>query len=143
MTRDAPARLEEPEEPEEPEALVLEYFRRMQSGEPVAELFAEDAELFGLGAHVVGRDAIAAFYAAARSDASPRPELLTVVAQGSRVLAEISIHMASGARLHVVDGFEVQGDGIRSLTYFVADHPATDHTERTRGREPEVPERGR
>jgi hypothetical protein len=98
----------------------------MQSGEPVAELFTEDAELFGLGAHIVGRDAIGAFYAAARSDASPRPEPLVVVAHGDRVLAEAYIHLSTGARMHVVDRFEIQGDLIRSLTYFTADYPATD-----------------
>jgi len=105
--------------------IALEYFRRMQSGESVAELFTEDAELFGLGAHIVGRDAIAVFYAAARSDGSPRPEPLTIVAQGNRVLAEVYIHLSNGARLHVVDGFELRGALIRSLTYFTADYPAS------------------
>lgn len=123
MTDDSPSRPEV-----SPEAIALEYFRRMQSGEPVAELFTDDAELLGLGARVVGRDAIAAFYAAARSDASPRPEPLTVLARGDRVLAEMYIHMANGTRMHVVDGFEIRGDRIRSLTYFVADYPATEES---------------
>jgi uncharacterized protein (TIGR02246 family) len=107
----------------EPSAVALEYFRRMQSGEPVAELFTEDAELIGLGARVVGRDAIRAFYDTARRDASPRPEPLTVVAEGNRVLAEAYIHLSTGVRMHVVDGFEIRGDRIRSLTYFTADYP--------------------
>jgi hypothetical protein len=109
-----------------PEAVAREYFRRMQSGEPVAELFTEDGELLGLGARVSGRDAIREFYATARSDATPRPELLTVVAAGDRVLAEAYIHLANGVRMHVVDGFEVRGGLIRSLTYFTADYPAVD-----------------
>jgi hypothetical protein len=109
-----------------PDAVAREYFRRMQSGEPVAELFAEDGELIGLGARVSGREAIREFYAIARSDAAPRPELLTVVAAGDRVLAEVYIHLANGARMHVVDGFEVRDGLIRSLTYFTADYPAAN-----------------
>ena len=106
-----------------PEAVAGEYFRRMQSGEPVAELFAEDGELIGLGARVTGRDAIREFYATASSDAYPRPEPLTVVASGDRMLAEAYIHLASGERMHVVDGFDVRDGLIRSLTYFTADYP--------------------
>jgi hypothetical protein len=109
-----------------PEAVAREYFRRMQSGEPVSELFTEDGELLGLGARVSGRDAIREFYTTVRSDATPRPEPLTVVAAGDRVLAEAYIHLANGVRMHVVDGFEVRGGLIRSLTYFTADYPAVD-----------------
>jgi hypothetical protein len=36
--------------------------------------------------------------------------------------AEIEISLATGEVLHVVDLFVVEGDRIRSLTYFVADH---------------------
>jgi len=103
-----------------------EYFRCMQTGEPVAQLFAEDAELVGLGSRVAGREAIGQFYARARSDAAPRPEVLMLVADGGRVLAEAYIHLANGERMHVVDGFQVEGDLIRSLTYFTADYPAPD-----------------
>jgi SnoaL-like domain len=110
----------------DPVAVALEYFRRMQTGEPVAELFTDDGELVGLGARVVGRDAIRAFYATARADAAPRPEPLAVASDGDRVLAEAYIHLADGTRMHVVDGFEIRGDAIRSLTYFVADYPALD-----------------
>jgi len=98
----------------------------MRSGEPVAELFSDDGELIGLGARVVGRDAIRAFYATARADAAPRPETLAIAADGDRVLAEAHIHLADGTRMHVVDGFEIRGDAIRSLTYFVADYPTLD-----------------
>jgi uncharacterized protein (TIGR02246 family) len=106
------------------EAIAREYFRRMQSGEPVADLFTEDAELIGLGARVVGRDAIRAFYETERAGASPRPEPLTVVANENRVLAEAYIHLSTGVRMHVVDGFEIRGELIRSLTYFTADYPS-------------------
>jgi len=105
------------------EDVAKEYFRRMQAGEPVVQLFAEDAELIGLGSRVSGRDAIGHFYAQARRDSSPRPEVLALVADGGRVLAEAYIHLASGERMHVVDRFEVEGDLIRSLTYFTADYP--------------------
>ncbi len=108
----------------EPKDVASEYFRRMQAGEPVAPLFAEDSELLGLGSRVVGRRAIEDFYARARIDMSPRPEVLTIVADGSRVLAEAYIHLANGERMHVVDGFDVKGDLIRSLTYFTADYAA-------------------
>jgi hypothetical protein len=107
----------------DPVAVAMNYFRCMQTGEPVAELFTADGELIGLGARVVGRDAIRAVYAGARADAAPRPEPLAVAADGNRVLAEAYIHLADGTRMHVVDGFEIAGDAIRSLTYFVADYP--------------------
>jgi len=107
----------------EPKDVANEYFRRMQAGKPVARLFAEDGELLGLGSRVVGRKAIEEFYARARSDMSPRPEILTLVADGGRVLAEAYIHLANGERMHVVDGFDVKGDLIASLTYFTADYP--------------------
>ena len=110
----------------EPRAVALEYFRRMQAGEPVADLFTGDGELIGLGARVVGRDTIGEFYTRSQRDASPQPEVLTIVAEGSRVLAEAYIHLASGERMHVVDGFEIDDDHIRSLTYFIADYPAAD-----------------
>ena len=109
-----------------PMTVALEYFRRLQAGEPVADLFTDDGELIGLGARVSGRDAINEFYSRSQRDASPRPEILTIVADGNRVLAEAHIHLASGARMHVVDGFEIKGERIRSLTYFIADYPPTD-----------------
>lgn len=95
----------------------------MQAGEPVADLFTDNGELIGLGARVRGRDAINEFYTRSQRDASPRPEVLAIVADGTRVLAEAHIHLASGARMHVVDGFEIDGEHIRSLTYFIAEYP--------------------
>jgi hypothetical protein len=106
------------------EDVAKEYFRRMQAGEPVVQLFAEDGELIGLGSRVSGRKSIGEFYAQARRDSSPRPEVLTLFADGARVLAEAYIHLANGDRMHVVDRFEVEGDLIRSLTYFTAEYPA-------------------
>jgi hypothetical protein len=107
----------------QPIAVALEYFQRMQAGKPVADLFTENGELRGLGARVIGRAAIDEFYSRSQRDASPRPEVLTIVADGTRVLAEVHIHLASGERMHVVDGFEVDDDHISSLTYFIADYP--------------------
>ena len=59
-----------------------------------------------------------------RTRRPPRPEVLTIVAEGTRVLAEAHIYLASGERMHVVDGFEIDGEHIRSLTYFIADYPS-------------------
>src|SRR4051812_42386769 len=107
----------------QPIEVALEYFGRMQAGDPVADLFVDDGELVGLGSRVSGRDAIDEFYTRSRTDASPRPEVLTIVADGTRVLAEAYINLASGERMHVVDGFEILGEQIRSITYFIADYP--------------------
>ena len=42
---------------------------------------------------------------------------------GAKDVPNEYIHLANGERMHVVDGFEVKGDLIRSLTYFTADYP--------------------
>lgn len=106
-------------------AVVNGYFDAMRRGGfGVAELFHPDAQLIGLGTVVSGRDAIRAFYAdaIARGGPSPRPGG-PMLADGSRVAAEIFIDLADGTVIHAMDLFEVDGGLIRSLTYFIADHP--------------------
>jgi hypothetical protein len=72
---------------------------------------------------VVGKAAIADFYAHAQQTAAARPEPLLVLARDDRVMAEARIHLADGTVLHVVDIFEVSGDRIRKMIYFTADYP--------------------
>ena len=101
------------------------YFACMRNGDPgVAALFHEDARLVGLGTIVSGRPAIAEFYAHSIRNASPAPRAAAPLAvEGNRVLAEVYIDLANGITMHVVDLFEVDDGLIRSLTYFVSDHP--------------------
>jgi hypothetical protein len=101
------------------------YFACMRNGDPrVADLFHEDAQLIGLGTIVSGRPAIATFYAESIRNASPAPRAAAPLAvEGNRVLAEVFIDLANGITMHVVDLFEVDDGLIRSLTYFVSDHP--------------------
>ena len=101
------------------------YFARMRNGDPgVATLFHEDARLVGLGTIVSGRPAIAEFYAQSIRNASPAPRSAAPLAvDGDRVLAEVYIDLANGVTMHVVDLFEVDDGLIRTLTYFVSDHP--------------------
>ena len=90
----------------------------------VAELFHEDARLVGLGTIVSGRPAIAEFYEQSIRNASPAPRAAAPLAiEGNRVLAEVYIDLANGITMHVIDVFEIDGDLIRTLTYFVSDHP--------------------
>ena len=105
--------------------VVERYFACMRDGgRSVADLFHDDARLIGLGSVVEGRDAIEAFYGASVDASSPQPRLLgPLLVDGGRVAAEIEIALASGDVLHVVDLFEVDDDRIRSLTYFLSDHP--------------------
>ena len=101
------------------------YFTCMRNGDPnVAELFHHDAQLIGLGTVVTGRPAIADFYSHSIRNASPAPRAAGPLAvEGNRVLAEVYIDLANGITMHVVDLFEVDDGLIRSLTYFVSDHP--------------------
>ena len=101
------------------------YFACMRNGDPGVEaLFHEDARLIGLGTIVSGRPAIAEFYAQSIRNASPAPRAAAPLAvEGNRVLAEVYIDLANGITMHVVDLFEVDDGLIRSLTYFVSDHP--------------------
>ena len=101
------------------------YFTCMRNGDTaVAALFHEDAQLVGLGTIVSGRATIAEFYTQSIRNASPAPRAAAPIAvEGDRVLAEVYIDLANGITMHVVDLFEIDGDLIRSLTYFVSDHP--------------------
>ncbi|MEO5840084.1 MAG: nuclear transport factor 2 family protein [Acidimicrobiales bacterium] len=101
------------------------YFACMRNGDAgVAELFHEDARLVGLGTVVSGRPAIAEFYSHSIRNASPAPRAAAPLAvEGNRVLAEVFIDLANGITMHVVDLFEIDGELIRTLTYFVSDHP--------------------
>ena len=106
-----------------PEEIARRYFGRMRDGAPVDDLFTPDAELRGLGNRVVGRAAIAEFYGRAQQDARPRPEPVAIAGAADRALAEARIFLADGTVMHVVDVFEIDGELIKSLTYFVSDYP--------------------
>lgn len=108
----------------EPTAIVEQYFARMRARDPaVVDLFHEDARLVGLGDTKQGQAAIRAFYSGVIEGASPSPRLLgELLPAGSRVAAEIQIELANGAKIHAVDLFEIDGERIRTLTYFLASH---------------------
>jgi len=109
---------------DQPTTVVTEYFRRVSAKDPrIAELFAPDASLVGLGTTVTGRDAIAEFYRESVERASPSPTVVgALMVDGSRVAAEIVIALTNMAPLHVIDLFEVKDGLINSLTYFLSDH---------------------
>jgi hypothetical protein len=108
-----------------PVEAVEAYFTCMRNGDTgVAALFHEDARLIGLGTIVSGRPAIADFYTQSIRNASPTPRAAGPLAgEGHRVFAEVYIDLANGITMHVVDLFEVDDGLIRSLTYFVSEHP--------------------
>ena len=98
----------------------------MRRGDPaVAELFAPDARLVGLGTVIAGRPEIRRFYTDSIARATPSPRSCgDLMAAGNRVAAEILIDLADGTTMHVMDLFEVGPRGlIASLTYFVSEHP--------------------
>ena len=105
--------------------VVEAYFAHMRAGDvEVAELFRDDAQLIGLGTVVRGRPAIRQFYEESIRSGRPQPALVgDLMVDGQRVAAELHIGLAGDSTLHVVDLFEVDGESIVSLTYFVADHP--------------------
>jgi hypothetical protein len=107
-----------------PVSVVNEYFSRMRSRAlSVVDLFHEDACLVGLGSQRSGRAAIREFYCDVIDRAGPSPRQAgPLLAEGSRVAAEIYIDLPNGATVHAVDLFQVEGGLIRSLTYFLASH---------------------
>ncbi len=109
----------------DPVQVVQRYFACMEAGDPaVAEIFHDDARLIGLGTVVAGRPAIDEFYAASIASARPMPRSLGAWLVGdNRVAVELEIALDGAPPLHVVDLFVVDGERIRSLTYFLSDHP--------------------
>ena len=107
--------------------IVEKYFACMRAGDAaVAELFHDDAQLIGLGTVVEGRPAIDAFYAASIAAARPEPRALGPwLIAGDRVAVELAIGLADAPTMHVMDLFVIDHGRIRSLTYFVAEHPDT------------------
>ena len=104
--------------------VAREYFARMRAGDiAVVDLFADDAELRGVGRRVRGRDAIRAFYEEAQRVQRAHPETGLVVGDGDRAMAEIHVDFADGRRQHMVDLFDLRDGRIQALTYFVADYP--------------------
>ena len=102
-----------------------EYFTIMRAGgTAVADMFSDDAQLVGLGVVVRGRPAIREFYSESIRIGRPHPELVgDLLIEGNRVAAEVYIRIEGNSSLHVVDLFQVDGERITSLTYFVADYP--------------------
>ncbi len=115
----------------DPAAVVAEYFSRMRARDmAIEELFHEDAVLLGLGARTAGRAAIAQFYRDVIDRAGPVPRAAgPVLANGSRVAAEIHIDLPGGSTVHAIDLFEVDEGRIRSLTYFIASHAEATQTQ--------------
>jgi len=115
-------------EAEPPEIIVKKYFdlvRRRDSG--LADLFHDEASLFGLGGTKTGIVAIREFYSAVIESAGPMPSIVgDLLVAGDRVAAEIKIALDDGGSVHAVDLFVVDAGRIRSLTYFIADHGPGD-----------------
>ena len=106
----------------DPSAVVNEYFSRMRGRDlGVVDLFHDDASLHGLGPEKSGRAAIQEFYREVIERAGPSPRSAgSLLVEGSRVAAEIYIDLPNGSTIHAVDLFRIEGDRIRSLTYFLA-----------------------
>lgn len=101
------------------------YFAHMREGDlGVVDLFHEDAVLKGLGQITRGRDAIRAFYTNAIAKGRPQPsEPISLMEDATHAFAEVNIRLGDGGSVHAVDLFEVESGLIRTLTYFIADHP--------------------
>ena len=106
-----------------PEEIARSYFARMRAGQRVDDMFTDDAELRGFGNRVTGKVAIAEMYAGVQATATPQPEIVTIITAGNRAFGEVEVALADGTSLHVVDVFDIEGDLIKSLTYFNADYP--------------------
>jgi len=114
---------------DDPRNIAREYFHRVGTGsDTIADLFTDDAELVGLGMTVRGVQAIRDFYAGVVANAGPSPEIVgPLLAEGSRVAAEILVRVEGAAPVPVVDMFETDGERITRLTYYVADPGPKPH----------------
>jgi hypothetical protein len=109
----------------DPESIAREYFSRMRAADlGVVELFHDDATLEGLGQLTRGKDAIRSFYSGAIESGGPQPsEPVSLLADATKVAAEVNIELRDGSTVHAIDLFEIEAGRIRKLTYFIADHP--------------------
>ena len=109
----------------DPASIAGEYFARMRARDVgVVDLFHEDASIDGLGWKKTGKAAILEFYRDVIDRAGPTPrEAGPLLSAGSRVAAEVYIDLAGGSSVHAIDLFQVEEGRIRSLTYFLANHP--------------------
>jgi hypothetical protein len=105
-------------------SVATEYFSRMRAGDvSVVNLFHDDATLVGLGTTRSGKDAIRDFYQGVIERAGPAPRMAgPLLAEGTRVAAEIYIDLPGDVTIHAVDIFVVEEGRIRSLTYFLSAH---------------------
>jgi hypothetical protein len=105
----------------DPANVASEYFSRIRAGDiSVVDLFHDDAILIGLGTKRTGRDAIHEFYQGVIERAGPSPRSAgPLLADESRVAAEIVIEFPGGQRVYAVDIFVVEDGRIRSLTYYI------------------------
>lgn len=105
----------------DPAKVATEYFSRVRAGDvSVVDLFHDDAILIGLGTKRTGRDEIKAFYEDVIERAGPSPQLIgPLLADGSRVAAEVAIDFPNGMRVCAVDIFKVENSRIQSLTYYI------------------------
>ncbi|MBW2289687.1 MAG: nuclear transport factor 2 family protein [Deltaproteobacteria bacterium] len=108
----------------EPEEVATEYFARMRAGDvSVVDLFHEDASLVGLGTTRTGKAAIREFYQGVIERAGPSPRSAgPLLADGTRVAAEVFIDLSDEVSVHAVDIFVVEEGRIRSLSYFLCAH---------------------
>ncbi len=105
----------------DPSGVASEYFSRMRAGDiSVVDLFHDDATLIGLGTTRSGRDEIREFYQGVIERAGPCPRSAgPLLADDSRVAAEVVIEFPGGQCVYAVDIFAVEEGRIRSLTYYI------------------------
>ncbi len=108
----------------EPASVAAEYFSRMRAGDKsVVDLFHDDAVLVGLGTTRTGKDEIREFYEGVIERAGPSPRSAgPLLADGTRVAAEVYIDLSDEVSVHAVDIFLVEEGRIRSLSYFLCAH---------------------
>ena len=108
----------------DPASVATEYFSRMRAADvSVVDLFHDDAVLVGLGTTRKGKDAIREVYQGVIERAGPTPRAAgPLLADGSRVAAEVYIDLSQDVSVHAVDIFDVEDGRIRSLTYFICAH---------------------
>lgn len=109
----------------DPASVATRYFAaiRARDVEAIRSCFADDSELINAAGTVVGRDAIAEFYAKtafAFGDLEPHPG--PYILDGDRLAVEIDLRMA-GRSNRVADVFEIRDGLIHRLAIYMMPTP--------------------
>ena len=96
--------------------IAEEVFRRVRNRDlSVVDLYAADGTVFRRGETFTGRDGLTAFYRYTMNERGAYPEVQKIFECPPLVAAHLSVGLATGNVIEVVDIFEIVDGQIKSL----------------------------